>query len=93
MSNFNYKKWNSILGWATFTIALFTYASTIEPTVSFWDCGEYLSTAIKLQVGHEPGAPLFQMLGAFFAIFASDKEHMAMMVHFVSILDHYPFIF
>ncbi|OIO09575.1 MAG: hypothetical protein AUJ53_08895 [Flavobacteriaceae bacterium CG1_02_35_72] len=86
MLDFNYKKWNSILGWVTFAIALFTYTSTIEPTVSFWDCGEYLSTAIKLQVGHEPGAPLFQMLGAFFAIFASDKAHMAMMVNFMSAL-------
>lgn len=86
MSDFNYKKTNTILGWLVFAIALFTYGSTIEPTVSFWDCGEYLATAIKLQVGHEPGAPLFQMLGAFFATFASDTSNLAMMVNFMSAL-------
>jgi len=86
MPNFNYKKWNLIMGWLAFTIALYTYASTIAPSVSFWDCGEYLSTAIKLQVGHEPGAPLFQMLGAFFAMFTNNKQHMAKLVNFMSAL-------
>ena len=73
MTDFNFKKWNTILGWFVFTIAVITYALTIEPTVSFWDAGEYILTSSKLQVGHPPGAPLFQMLGAFFSMFASKR--------------------
>ncbi len=72
------------MGWVVFAIALITYVLTLEPTVSFWDCGEYISTAVKLEVGHPPGAPLFQMLGAFFAIFAKDAQHVAHMVNFMS---------
>ena len=68
MSNFN--KINNILGWTIFSIASFVYLSTIEQTVSFWDCGEYISTAYKLEVGHPPGAPLFQLLGRIFSLFA-----------------------
>jgi hypothetical protein len=86
MNNINYKKWNSILGWTTFVIALITYTLTLEPTVSYWDCGEYISTAVKLEVGHPPGAPLFQMLGAFFAMFTSDVTQIAKMVNFMSAL-------
>jgi tetratricopeptide (TPR) repeat protein len=86
MTSENFKKWNLILGWGTFLIALLTYTLTLEPTVSSWDCGEYISTAVKLQVGHPPGAPLFQMLGAFFAMFTSDNENIAMMVNFMSAL-------
>ena len=82
----NFKKWNIILGWITFVIALITYSITIEPTVSSWDVGEYIATAIKLQVGHPPGAPLFQMLGAFFAMFTSDVSDIAKMVNFMSAL-------
>lgn len=82
----NFKKWNSILGWFTFVIALVTYTLTIEPTVSAWDVGEYISTAVKLEVGHPPGAPLFQMLGAFFALFTSDVTEIAKMVNFMSAL-------
>ncbi len=67
--DFNFKKWNTILGWFSFLIALITYSLTVEPTVSFWDAGEYILTSSKLQVGHPPGAPLFQMLGAFFSTF------------------------
>ncbi|MCF1421665.1 glycosyltransferase family 117 protein [Mangrovimonas futianensis] len=70
MTHFNFKKWNTILSWVSFAIALITYSSTVEPTVSFWDAGEYILTSSKLQVGHPPGAPLFQMLGAFFSLFA-----------------------
>tara|TARA_R110002073_G_scaffold40547_6_gene115369 strand:+ start:21641 stop:24790 length:3150 start_codon:yes stop_codon:yes gene_type:complete len=84
MNTFNYKKWNIILGWSTFAIALITYTLTLEPTVSYWDCGEYISTAVKLEVGHPPGAPLFQMLGAFFAMFTTDVSHIAKMVNFMS---------
>src|SRR3970282_281696 len=53
--------------------------------MSFWDCGEYIATAAKLEVGHPPGAPLFQMIGAFFAMFASDNEHIALMVNMTSV--------
>lgn len=82
----NFKKWNIILGWITFAIALITYTLTLEPTVSAWDCGEYISTSVKLEVGHPPGAPLFQMLGAFFAMFTSDVTQIAKMVNFMSAL-------
>ncbi|WP_152285785.1 glycosyltransferase family 117 protein [Flavicella marina] len=80
----NYKKINIILGWLTFAIALITYTLTLEPTVSYWDCGEYIATSVKLEVGHPPGAPLFQMLGAFFAMFTSDVTQIAKMVNFMS---------
>lgn len=80
----NYKKLNIILGWAVFAIALITYTLTLEPTVSYWDCGEYIATSVKLEVGHPPGAPLFQMLGAFFAMFTSEVTHIAKMVNFMS---------
>jgi hypothetical protein len=85
MKNFNFNKWNTILGWSTFTIALITYSLTVEPTMSFWDCGEYIATAAKLEVGHPPGAPLFQILGAFFAMFATSKETVALMVNMLSV--------
>ncbi len=84
MNTENYKKWNIILGWSAFVIALITYTLTLEPTVSYWDCGEYISTSVKLEVGHPPGAPLFQMLGAFFAMFTSEASQIAKMVNFMS---------
>ena len=86
MTPVNFKKWNIILGWITFAIALITYTLTLEPTVSAWDCGEYISTSVKLEVGHPPGAPLFQMLGAFFAMFTSEVTQIAKMVNFMSAL-------
>lgn len=67
-----YKLINNITGWIVFFIASFVYVSTIEPTASWWDCGEYISASYKLMVGHEPGAPMFQLLARFFAIFAGD---------------------
>ena len=86
MTTFNFKKWNNITGWTAFAIALITYSLTVEPTMSFWDCGEYIATAAKLEVGHPPGAPLFQMLGAFFAMFAMSKESVALMVNMMSVI-------
>ncbi|MBU3011058.1 DUF2723 domain-containing protein [Polaribacter vadi] len=86
MTPAQFNKWNIILGWITFAIALITYTLTLEPTVSAWDVGEYISTAVKLEVGHPPGAPLFQMLGAFFALFTSDNTEIAKMVNFMSAL-------
>lgn len=81
----DFKKWNTIAGWVVFFIALLTYGLTVEPTASFWDCGEYIATAAKLQVGHPPGAPFFQMMGAFFAMFAFSPEKVALMVNFMSV--------
>jgi hypothetical protein len=85
MTEFNFKKWNTITGWLAFAIALVTYTLTVEPTLSFWDCGEYISTAAKLEVGHPPGAPLYQMIGAFFAMFALDNSQVALMVNMMSV--------
>ena len=85
MATFNFNKWNTIIGWCAFAVALITYTLTVEPTMSFWDCGEYIATSAKLQVGHPPGAPLYQMIGAFFAIFALDDKHVALMVNMMSV--------
>ena len=85
MATFNFNKWNTITGWCAFAVALITYTLTVEPTMSFWDCGEYIATSAKLQVGHPPGAPLYQMIGAFFAMFAMDDKHIALMVNMMSV--------
>lgn len=66
----NFKKWNTYLGWGVFLIATIVYFLTIEDTVSLWDCGEYITAAYKLEVGHPPGAPLFMVLGRIFSFFA-----------------------
>lgn len=84
MTNFNFKNWNNILAWVAFAIAFIVYALTIEPTVSFWDAGEYILTSSKLQVGHPPGAPLFQMLGAFFSMFALEPSQIGMIMNMMS---------
>ncbi len=65
-----YNKINNLLGWLCFIIASATYISTLEPSVSFWDCGEFISCAYRLQVAHQPGYPLFAMLGKFFSLFS-----------------------
>ncbi|MDG2371968.1 MAG: DUF2723 domain-containing protein [Flavobacteriaceae bacterium] len=85
MENNSFAFWNKIFGLLVFLIALITYSLTVEPTASFWDAGEYISTATKLQIGHPPGAPLFQMIGAFFALFASNTEKIALMVNLMSV--------
>lgn len=82
----NYRFWNNLLGWAVFLVAFFTYFSTMEPTTSFWDCGEFIASSYKLQVGHPPGAPLFLMLGRFFALFANDPTEVAYWINMVSVL-------
>lgn len=82
-----YQKFNNILGWAVFGIASFVYLSTIEPTASFWDCGEYIACSYKLEVGHPPGAPLFALLGRLFSLFAfGDTSKVAMMINIMSAL-------
>src|ERR1017187_2431325 len=83
----SYKKINNITGWAVFAVSAYTFLATIEPTASFWDCGEYIATSYKLQVGHPPGAPLFQMLGRIFTLFAgNDVTKAAKMVNIMSAL-------
>ena len=82
----NFEKWDTILGWSAFTIALITFFITVEPTGSFWDAGEYITTSANLQVGHPPGAPLLQMIGAFFALFAFENSQIARMVNSVSVV-------
>ncbi|WP_129718146.1 DUF2723 domain-containing protein [Pedobacter sp. SYP-B3415] len=66
----NYTKTNNIAGWACFVIATLSYVLTLEPSVSFWDCGEFIASALRMQVVHQPGAPLFLMIQRFFSIFA-----------------------
>ena len=83
----NFRKLNLIFGWLSFAIASFVYLSTIEPTASFWDCGEFIATGYKFQVGHPPGAPFFMMLTRFFSLFAfGDVTKVAMMVNVLSAL-------
>ncbi len=82
----NFRVWNLRLGWFAFAISLLSYLLTVEPTASFWDCSEYIATAAKLQVGHPPGAPFFQMVGAVFAILAPHAEYIALSVNMMSVL-------
>lgn len=81
-----YNKVNNITGWVIFAIASFVYLSTIEPTSSLWDCGEFIATSYKLGVAHSPGAPLFMMMGRIFSLFASSPEQVGMMVNAMSAL-------
>ena len=84
---------------AVFAIALVTYTLTLEPTVSYWDCGEYIATSVKLEVGHPPGAPLFQMLRSLLCHVYFEVTEIAKMVnlcpawqciyHLIYVLDHY----
>ena len=85
MDSFDFKKWNNALGWFVFTIALITYWLTVEPTASFWDAGEYITTSSNLEVGHPPGAPLYQLLGAFFSIFALEATNIALTINLMSV--------
>lgn len=81
----NYQKINTIGGWSVFLIATIVYVMTLEPTTSLWDCGEYIATSYKLEVGHPPGAPLFMMLGRLFSWFAS-PDNVAYMINLMSAL-------
>ena len=82
-----FKNLNNIIGWSVFLIASFVYLYTIEQTVSFWDCGEYIATAYKLQVGHPPGAPLFQLFGRIFTLFAAQgTSEVAVAINILSAL-------
>jgi len=81
-----YKLINNALGWLTFAISSIVYLMTMEPTASFWDCGEFISSAFKLEVGHPPGAPFFMLTANLFTQFASDPSQVAVMVNSMSAL-------
>jgi hypothetical protein len=83
----NFRKLNNLLGWLVWAVATYTYCSTIEPTASFWDCGEYIACSYKLEVGHPPGAPFFLLIARFFSLFSfGDPTKAAMMVNVMSAL-------
>ena len=80
-----FRLWENIIGWAVFVVAAITYLLTIEPTMSLWDCSEFIASAWKLEVGHPPGAPFFMLLGRFFSLFAGgDVSKVAMMINAMS---------
>lgn len=81
-----YKFVNNLVGWITFLIAATVYCLTIEPTASFWDCPEFITTGYKLEVGHPPGAPFFMLVANLFSQFASDPSEVAKMVNYMSAL-------
>ncbi len=81
-----YRLVDNIMGWVAFLIAAFTYCSTIEPTASFWDCPEFITTGYKLEIGHPPGAPFFMLVANFFTHLTSDPTQVACMVNIMSAL-------
>ena len=83
----NYKLINNITGWIVFIVAGFTYIMTIEPTASLWDCGEFIASSYKLEIGHPPGNPVFMVIARFFTLFAgSNESNVAAMVNAMSAL-------
>ena len=100
--NLSFKLINRVTGWVTFVIASMTYILTAESTASLWDCGEFITTSVGLQVGHPPGAPLFMIISRLFAIFAPSAGypslydqlyvgHLFRADHFIPVLvDHSP---
>lgn len=81
-----FKIYDRFVGWGTFAVALVCYLLTVEPTASWWDCGEFIATAVKLEVGHPPGAPLWMIIGRVAALFAVDDAHMAYMMNCTAVL-------
>ena len=81
-----FKLVDNVLGWLSFLIAAFVYCSTIEPTASFWDCPEFITTGYKMEIGHPPGAPFFMLTANLFSQFASDPTQVAKMVNIMSAL-------
>lgn len=87
MTTKEFGKLNNLIGWLVWTIATITYCNTIEPTASFWDCGEYIACAFKLEVGHPPGAPFFLIVGRFFSLLGGGDPALAgMMINLMSAL-------
>ncbi|MGI4022150.1 MAG: glycosyltransferase family 117 protein [Janthinobacterium lividum] len=86
LPSMKYNKINNLFGWLAFALAALTYILTLEPFASFWDCGEFIACAYRLQVAHQPGAPLFTIIGKVFSLFAADKTKVAYMVNMSSAL-------
>ncbi len=84
MNMASFRRYNLVLGWFSFLIALIVYSLTIEPSVSLWDCGEFIASSYKMQVGHPPGAPLYMIIGRIFALFTNDTANVAKMYNMVS---------
>ncbi|MBO7566743.1 MAG: DUF2723 domain-containing protein, partial [Bacteroidales bacterium] len=82
----DFKFYDRVVGWGTFAIALICYLLTVEPTASWWDCGEFIATAVKLEVGHPPGAPLWMIIGRVAALLAPDDASMALMMNCTAVL-------
>ena len=82
----NFRLIDNLMGWFAFAVAAFVYCSTMEPTASFWDCPEFITTAYKLEVGHPPGAPFFMLTGNIFPQFVNDPSKVAVMVNMMSAL-------
>ena len=81
-----YNLYNLIVGWTAFLVSAVVYLMTIEPTTSFWDCGEFITTATTLQVGHPPGAPVFMIVGRLFTLLGGPSHNAALMVNIMSAL-------
>ncbi|MFW5645541.1 MAG: DUF2723 domain-containing protein, partial [Bacteroidota bacterium] len=81
-----FRTYNLITGWSIFIISSIVYLLTIEPTTSFWDTGEFITSAYKLEVGHPPGAPFFMLLGRFFTLFAFDLQSISVTMNVLSAL-------
>ena len=82
----SYNFYNLVTGWSVFVISSIVYLLTIESTASFWDCGEFITTAYKMQVGHPPGAPVFMIFGRFFTLFAGNPANVAVAMNVMSAL-------
>jgi hypothetical protein len=89
----NYKNLNIAVGWIAFLAATITYLLTLEPTASFWDCGEFITIAYKLQVGHPPGAPVYMILGRFFTLFGNEQSAALMMNVFSALASSFTILF
>src|SRR3990170_2949862 len=85
--NHHFQKVNNLTGWAVFTIALIVYWITMEPTASYWDCGEFIAVSYKLEVPHPPGAPFYLLLGRMFSFLSfGDETKVAYWINFASVL-------
>jgi hypothetical protein len=83
---FNFKKVNNLTGWLVFAIAAVVYTLSVEPTASFWDCGEFIAVSYKLMVPHPPGAPFFLLVGRMFSLLAADVMKVAFWINMSSVL-------
>ncbi len=89
-----FKRLNNIFGWSAFLMSAVVYLLTMEPTVSLWDCGEFIASASRLEIGHPPGAPFYMLVGRLFALFATDVSNVAIMLNsFSAIVSAFAILF